>query len=312
MALTGSFFASNDDLDPPKPDITTRTSHNEGHQGPESVPSGECSTAVNVNKSRPLFSRNNGYQLVNTKEEVDSSHLTPWQTKSSTYSLLSNVSTDSFLSEMEKDESQNMVQLENCSSRRPGQARSESVHNFASATRSSIPRSMTTVRFNPFDPNKDVVNVKRDETLDFTTSDYASEADEPFANMSFVGISNPVYAEFSSGFTDGEELLAGEHRNFAQALNPSLHSKNSINRATRLRNEVLSQLLRLNMVNDRVRTNPNNVEPPQLLDDTSSEEKQVVNSPPHEEEWSILLLGGREPIPLTIFDRPLSIWMFRL
>lgn len=316
MALTGTFFASNDEADTPKSDSSVRTSSNEAQKIQETAtPTPEPSTIANINKSRPIFSRNHGYQLVKTKEEIEVSHLTPWLTKSSTYSLLSNVSTDSFLSEMEGEVgSQNMVRLENCSSRRPGQARSESVQNFASAARSSIPRSLTTVRFNPFDPNKEAINVKRDDTFDITTSDYASEIDEPFPNTSFVGISNPVYTEFSSCVAEGEDLLAGEHRNFAQALNPSLLTKNSVNRATKLRNEVLSQLLRLNMVNERRSTS--NVVPTRILeespDSNNSSEKQGVNSSVYEDEWSILMLGGREPIPLTIFDRPLSIWMFRL
>ncbi len=215
------------------------------------------------------------------------------------------------MSEVEgEDKAKNMVRLENvCSTRRPGQARSESVQNFASV-RSSIPRSLTTVRFNPFDPNKEIVsNVKRDETFDVTTSDYASEVDEPFAN-SFIGISNPVYTEFALAVADGEDLLVGEHRNFAQALNPSSLSKGS-NRTTRLRNDVLSQLLRLqHMVNDR-RVPMNNTSQ-NSMDDPSGNAKQGINSLAHDEEWSILMLGGREPVPLTIFDRPLSIWMFRL
>lgn len=319
VALTGSFFASNDKADCLKEEIVARQETN--GKTTNNVPSSECSTttAANVNKSRPpLFSRNQqGYQLVKTKED-ETPHLTPWLTKSSTYSLLSNVSTDSFLSEMEGDDraQSQMVKLENvCPSlRRPGQPRSESVHNFtSSSTRSSIPRSMTTVRFNPFDPNKDATDVKRDETFDFTTSDYASEADEPFAHTSFVGISNPVYTEFSSSVAEGEDLLAGEHRNFAQALNPSLLNKSSLTRASRLRNEVLSQLLRLNMMNDRtLRTSPNVVTPMNSLDDSNDDGKQGSQPTSQDEEWSILMLGGREPIPLTIFDRPLSIWMYKL
>ena len=284
---------------------------NNESQKPQDITPSDCSITATVNKSRPLFNRYNGYQLVN-KDEVDLSHLTPWLTKSSTYSLLSNVSTDSFMSEVEaEDRAQNMVKLENvCSTRRPGQARSESVQNFSSV-RSSIPRSLTTVRFNPFDPNKEIVSsVQRDETFELTTSDYASEVDEPFATA-FIGISNPVYTEFASAIADGEDLLVGEHRNFAQALNPSLLSKSS-NRTTRLRNDVLSQLHRLqHIVNDRKVPNIMTQSP---IDDKSANIKQGCNSLAHvnDEEWSILMLGGREPVPLTIFDRPLSIWMFRL
>ena len=269
----------------------------------------ECSTITSItNKSRPLFSRNHGYQLVKRKEEneMEFAHPTAWLTKSSTYSLLSNVSTDSFMSEME-DRAQNLVRLDSniCSSRRPGQARSESVQNFREFQK--IPRSLTTVRFNPFDPNKDMIRVQRDETLDFTTSDYASEIDEPF-NNAFVGISNPVYTEFSACVADGEDLL-GEHRNFAQALNPSLLSKNS--RSIRLRNDVLTQLHRLqHIVNDK---RAPSVASPNSSDGSCSDAKQGLNSLAHNEEcWSILMLGGREPVQLTIFDRPLSIWMFRM
>ncbi|XP_032778390.2 LOW QUALITY PROTEIN: RING finger protein B [Daphnia magna] len=303
IALNGSFFASNDEpiyLEE-RPSLT-------GPNIEDSVPT-ECSTVINAaNKSRPLFSRNHGYQPVNRKdEEIDCSNPTAWLTKSSTYSLLSNVSTDSFMSELE-DRAQNMVKLDNnvCSSRRPGQARSESVQNFASAARSSIPRSLTTVRFNPFDPNKEISRVQRDETFDITTSDYASEIDEPFPTA-FIGISNPVYTEFSSCVAD--DFLEGEHRSFAQALNPSLFSKNS--RTTRLRNDVLNQLHRLHhIVNER---RVQNTTFPNASDNNSSDTKHGVNSlAPNEEGWSILLLGGREPVQLTTFDRPLSIWMFRL
>lgn len=209
------------------------------------------------------------------------------------------------MSELE-DRTQHMVRLDNvCPSRRPGQARSESVQNFASAARSSIPRSLTTVRFNPFDPNKELGRVQRDETFDITTSDYASEIDEPFPTA-FIGISNPVYTEFSSCVVN--DLLEGEHRNFAQALNPSPFSKHS--RTTRLRNDVLHQLHRLHhMVNERrVHTIPSS------SDNNCLDAKHGINSLAHhnEEGWSILMLGGREPIQLATFDRPLSIWMFRL
>lgn len=269
----------------------------------------ECSTITSItNKSRPLFSRNHGYQLVKRKEEdeMEFTHPTAWITKSSTYSLLSNVSTDSFMSELE-DRAQNLVKLDNnvCLSRRPGQVRSESVQNFREFQK--IPRSLTTVRFNPFDPNKEMIRVQRDETLDFTTSDYASEIDEPF-NNAFVGISNPVYTEFSACVADGEDLL-GEHRNFAQALNPSLLSKNS--RSIRLRNDVLTQLHRLqHIVNDK---RASNIVSPNSSNGSCSEVKHGLNSFAHNEEcWSILMLGGREPVQLTVFDRPLSIWMFRM
>ncbi|KAI9564367.1 hypothetical protein GHT06_008106 [Daphnia sinensis] len=301
IALNGSFFASNDEPIYLEERPTSTGSNNE-----DSVPT-ECSTVINAaNKSRPLFSRNHGYQPVNRKdEEIDCSNPTAWLTKSSTYSLLSNVSTDSFMSELD-DRAQNMVKLDNCSSRRPGQARSESVQNFASAARSSIPRSLTTVRFNPFDPNKEISRVQRDETFDITTSDYASEIDEPFPTA-FIGISNPVYTEFSSCVAD--DFLEGEHRSFAQALNPTLFSKNS--RTTRLRNDVLNQLHRLHhIVNEKRVQNPTF---PNVSDNNSSDTKHGVNSLAHNEEgWSILMLGGREPVQLTTFDRPLSIWMFRL
>lgn len=326
MALTGSFFASNDETaETGKKDEELATNQNHKMANNHIVANESGPTSIgNVNKSRPpLFGGKSqgGYQLVKTKEDeeaaTDLSHLTPWLTKSSTYSLLSNVSTDSFLSEMgdERPPSQ-MVKLESCPSRRAGHLRSESVQNFtSSAARSSaIPRSMTTVRFNPFDPNKDVSNdVKREDTFDFTTSDYASEVDEPF-----VGISNPVYTEFASSVADGEDLLAGEHRNFAQALNPSLMNKTTLNRASRLRHELLSQLLRLNMMNERTsRPSTNVITPMNSLDEDSNEQVNQVSSIQHpssiqEEVWSILMLGGREPVQLTIFDRPLSIWMFKV
>nr|CAH0110257.1 unnamed protein product [Daphnia galeata] len=311
IALNGSFFASNDDpiyCEPQQSSMMT-TSKPESPKIQEDNSPTECSTITSItNTSRPLFSRNHGYQLVKRKEEdeMEFTHPTAWLTKSSTYSLLSNVSTDSFMSELE-DRAQNLVKLDNnvCLSRRPGQVRSESVQNFREFQK--IPRSLTTVRFNPFDPNKEMIRVQRDETLDFTTSDYASEIDEPF-NNAFVGISNPVYTEFSACVADGEDLL-GEHRNFAQALNPSLLSKNS--RSIRLRNDVLTQLHRLqHIVNDK---RASNTVSPNSSNGSCSEVKHGLNSFAHNEEcWSILMLGGREPVQLTVFDRPLSIWMFRM
>lgn len=318
VALTGSFFAANDEPEypketeeqpdssnrPPAPVVAPKTENNKTQEA--STPT-EHST-INATKSRPLFNKNNGYQLVNTKDEIDLSHLKPWLTKSSTYSLLSNVSTDSFMSDLEiEDKALNMVRLESLCSRRPGHARSESFHNFAASARSSIPRSLTTVRFNPFDPNKETNPVQRDETFDITTSDYASEVDEPLAN-SFIGISNPVYTEFMSSMADGEDQV--EHRSFAQALNPSLLSQNSLNKTTtRLRNDVLSQLNKLqHLVVGESRTAD---EPPKKSENTCSRQSDNTLIT-HDEEWSILMLGGREQIPPTIFDRPLSIWMFRL
>ena len=92
---------------------------------------------------------------------------------------------------------------------------SESVHTFswastAPAVRWGVPRSMTTMRFNPFDASmasKTSVGGRRQEVE--TTSDYASEMDVDSSTCSVIGINNPNYEEFHAhrnAFLNGKLL----------------------------------------------------------------------------------------------------------
>ena len=157
---------------------------------------------------RPL----SGYQLVDDVGRTTSAtSATPWVvSKLSSYSLLS-TSDDSLAIEEDGDSIGDhlpcMIQPASAASRHVDKLRaSESVHNFAApAVRWGVPRSMTTMRFNPFDTAAKVASVKRDEA----TSDYASEIDVESSTCSVIGINNPNYEDFAnlnrqiyfSGFT---------------------------------------------------------------------------------------------------------------
>lgn len=259
-----------------------------------------CDNAVRMrnnicpNKSRPLFHRKSGYQLVDTHE--DSSYRpAPWHgVKSSTYSLLSNASTDSCAvddSMSVEDSLSSMAQL----SRPVHQLRSESAYNFPPPVPHlpSVPRSQTTARLNPF---------IRSET--FTTSDYASDMGESSFAGSVIGIPNPVYDEFSNS-NSCERDEDENHRNFALALNNSLTASNR-RRPMRSSNAdaALSQMVRLHAV----------AEPEGSVHSPSNEPHHPAQSEEEEEDdyWSVLTFGGREASHVTAFDRPLSIWMLRL
>ncbi len=258
-----------------------------------------------------------GYQLVDT-DEMDSSKATaggPWLIKSSTYSLLSNTSTDSCAVDDYSDADQlpQMIQQHPGGGRRAAlpqrSMRSESAYNFASSAQvppSSVPRSQTTARLNPF---------IRSETFDATTttSDYASELGEPSFAGSVMGIPNPVYDDEYSAIInlpsnkDEEEEELNFHRSFAQALNNSLSNNNFRRRHNQLRNEVA----RLTTVKEP--------SPIPLLCNNSiiplDEEQDLPsqNNDPIEDNFlTVLTFGGREAGHVTAFDRPLSIWMLRL
>lgn len=252
----------------------------------------------------PLFSRKSaGYQLVETDETFPGRQNAAWLAKSGPYALLSNAtSTDSCA--VNEDDGDDGVSLETDTlpnmvrSRPVHQIRSESAYNFIatspSCPTSSVPRSQTTTRLNPF---------IRSETFDVTTStsDYASEVGDPSFTGSVIGIPNPVYDEFS--FQRDEE-----HRSFALALNNSLSKNNR-----RRRNDTSSsQMVRLQPVVEPLRSAGDNVIHPS----EDEERRQAFTPPRYDQEverccWSVLILGGREAGHVPSFDRPLSIWMLR-
>ena len=229
-------------------------------------------------RSRLTLGRSQGYQQVHDTDGLP--RPSAWLTKSSTYSLLSNLSNDSCLDDEEKADGRLGIH----------HVRSESVQNFTSPAPCLIPRSQTAVRFNPFDPCKETA-VKRDDTFDATTSDYASEMDEPF-----IGISNPVYI----GFSQFKEESVENHRNFALALNNSLAD---CSRASDSKKRVLSQLIRLHESTERELD---------AHDLGTREEMGETTAPLFNEIWSIVTFGGREAGPTAPFDRPLSMWMLRV
>merc|ERR550517_2189485 len=179
---------------------------------------------------------------------------------------------------------------------------SESVQNFgAPAVRWGVPRSMTTMRFNLFDAASKASSVKRDET----TSDYASEIDVESSTCSVIGINNPNYEEFANLNPQiflSEESGEDEHRGFALALNASLNERHE--RAHRLP-DVLTQLLHL--ASER---HSNIVCPLEERAGEAVPVHKVAPTPRH--EGVVLTFGGREPIHVTAFDRPMSVWMLRL
>lgn len=146
---------------------------------------------------RPL----SGYHLVDDVSRATSAtSATPWVvSKMSSYSLLS-TSDDSLAVEEDVDSVGDhlpcMIRTASGTSRHLDRMRvSESVQNFgAPAVRWGVPRSMTTMRFNPFDAASKASSVKRDET----TSDYASEIDVESSTCSVIGINNPNYEEFAN------------------------------------------------------------------------------------------------------------------
>lgn len=236
-------------------------------------------TKNNLLRSRLTLGRSQGYQQVHDTDGLQ--RPSAWLTKSSTYSLLSNLSNDSCLDEEEKADDRPAIH----------HVRSESVQNFTSPAPCLIPRSQTAARFNPFDPCKETA-VKRDDTFDATTtSDYASEMDEPF-----IGISNPVYI----GFSQFKEESVENHRNFALALNNSL---SKCTRASDSKKRVLSQLIRLHESTERELD---------AQDLCTRGEMGESKAPLFNEIWSIVTLGGREAGPTAPFDRPLSMWMLRV
>ena len=262
--------------------------------------------------------RNPGYHLVSRNENVD---LSPPASRlpKSRYSILSNASNDSLaFDEMNaEDNLPNMMRPEEKSffHRSVVKFRSESVHDFVTrpATRCVVPRSQTTARFNPFDPTK----VRRDETFDITTSDYASEMDESFAS-SFIGIPNPVYDDFVTSNIAGIipcENRDEEHRNFALALNNSLETK-------KYRGERYVQLRKMLFSNEQTDFG----EQLQVLGDpnvlNSIEDENNLSIPPQElcdsaslgKDWCILSIGGRESESKSNMfpSMPLSIWMLQI
>ena len=292
-----------------------------------------------ANKSRgPLFAlRNRGYHLVNgysghsclddeQPEDANDQPTSPvlhaaihpreisrlaapvpcWMTKSSTYSLLSNASTDSLIQPDEFDPD-TRPRAEDVTFRKP---RSESVHNFNNppATRLPIgfPRSQTANRINPFDVKGDAdeggeggyaakfPRVRREETL---TSDYCSEFHD--STISVLGIPNPLY---DTSFTSRTEQV-DDHKDYALALNQSLASA-ECGRYSKLRREVWSQLMRLTSEAEQV-------------DYWSQPLQETIQQPVNrcqstENDWSVLTFGGREAGHVTAFDRPLSMWTLRL
>lgn len=277
-------------------------------------------------KTRPFLptsftlARNPGYHLVNRNENVD---LSPPASRlpKSRYSLLSNDSNDSLAFEEinPEDNLPNMIRSEEKSfSHRTIKFRSESVHDFVSpATRCIVPRSLTTARFNPFDPTK----VRRDETFDVTTSDYASEMDESHKS-SMNGISNPVYDDFVTSNISGIiscENRDEEHINFALALNNSLETK-------RYRGERYMQLRKI-LFSDaqtdfgeqlKILGNPNVLS---AIEDSIEDEsklplpsQELCESVSLGKDWCILSIGGRESESKSnIFpSMPLSIWMLQI
>lgn len=93
-----------------------------------------------------------------------------------------------------------------------------------------------------------------------------------------------------------------DHRGFALALNSSVNERHE--RIHRLP-DVLTQLLHL--ASER----HSNVVCP-------LEERVVETAPVHKavpttrHDCVVLTFGGREPIQVTAFDRPMSIWMLQL
>jgi len=198
---------------------------------------------------------------------------------------------------------------------------SESVHTFswastAPAVRWGVPRSMTTMRFNPFDASmasKTSVGGRRQEVE--TTSDYASEMDVDSSTCSVIGINNPNYEEFhahrNAFLNDADEDKEDElkdvedHRGFALALNASLHERPE--RHHRLP-DVLTQLLQL--ASER---HSNVVCPLEEVTSTTTTTTTSTTVPMKmRHEAVVLTFGGREAIQVTAFDRPMSVWMLRL
>ena len=109
-----------------------------------------------------------------------------------------------------------------------------------------------------------------------------------------------IYKIISDEDSGGDD----DHRGFALALNTSLNERNE--RPHRLP-DVLTQLLHL--ASER----HSNVVCP--LEERVVEAAPVQKAAPTSttrHECVVLTFGGREPIHVTAFDRPMSVWMLRL